>query len=179
MNDEVSTEQAQAQLTPIAERLENLVRTSARARSTGVPMRFDTMDQQLAEHATAPRFRTILVSGLGLIALCLALAGVYGVMSYRVGHRTREIGLRMSLGATKVMILRMVVREGAVLGGAGLLLGVVGAVASTRMLRSVLFQIQPYDLLTYSAGMVFLTVVVAAACYIPANIDPLEALRLD
>src|SRR5262249_38520817 len=97
------------------EALENLVQTSVRARSTSVPMRFSTMEQSLAEYSAGPRFRTILVSGFGLIALSLAVAGIYGVLSYLVGQRTREIGLRMALGATKGMILRMVIREGAVL----------------------------------------------------------------
>jgi putative ABC transport system permease protein len=165
------------------EALENLVRTIVRARSTSVPMRFSTMEQSLAEYSAAPRFRTILVSGFGLIALCLAVAGIYGVLTYLVGQRTREIGLRMALGATKGMILRMVIREGAVLAAAGMVLGVLGAIAATRLLGTMLFQVQPYDPLTYAAGLVFLSFVTFLACYIPASraagIDPLEALRVD
>ena len=118
-----------------------------------------------------------------MIALCLAVAGIYGVLTYLVGQRTREIGLRMALGATKGTILRMVIREGAVLAAAGMVLGVLGAIAVTRLLGTMLFQVQPYDPLTYAAGLVFLSVVTFVACYIPASraagIDPLEALRVD
>ncbi len=81
------------------------------------------------------------------------------------------------------MILRMVIREGAVLAAAGMLLGVLGAIAATRLLDTMLFQVQPYDPLTYAAGLVFLSCVTFVACYIPASraagIDPLQALRVD
>jgi putative ABC transport system permease protein len=165
------------------EALENVVRTTVRARSTSVPMRFSTMEQSLAEYSAAPRFRTILVSGFGLLALCLAFAGIYGVLTYLVGQRTREIGLRMALGATRGTIVRMVMREGAIPAAAGMVLGVFGAVAVTRLLGAMLFQVQPYDPLTYAGGLVFLSVVTFVACYIPASraarIDPLKALRVD
>jgi putative ABC transport system permease protein len=165
------------------EALESLVRTFVRARSTSVPMRFSTLEQSLAEYSAAPRFRTIMVAGFGSIALCLAVAGIYGVLTYLVGQRTREIGLRMSLGATRGMILRMVICEGALLAAAGMVLGVLGAIAATRLLGAMLFQVQPYDPLTYAAGVLFLSVVTLAACYLPASraarIDPLEALRVD
>ena len=165
------------------EALENLVRTIVRAHSTSVPMRFSTMEQSLAEYSAAPRFRTILVSGFGLIALCLAVVGIYGVLTYLVGQQTREIGVRMTLGATKGMILRMVIREGAVLAAAGMGLGVLGAIAATRLLGTMLFQVQPYDPLTYAGGLIFLSVVTLVACYVPAfraaGIDPLTALRVD
>ena len=165
------------------EALESFVRTIVRARSTGVPMRFSTMELSLAEYSAEPRFRTILVSGFGLIALCLAVVGIYGVLTYLVGQRTREIGLRMTLGATKSMILRMVIREGGVLAAAGMVFGVLGAVVVTRLLGTMLFQVQPYDPLTYIGGLMLLSVVTFAACYIPASraagIDPLKALRVD
>ena len=165
------------------EALENLVRTKVRALSTAVPLRFTTMEETLTEYAAAPRFRTILVSGFGVIALCLAIAGIYGVLTCIVGQRTREIGLRVALGATRGTILRMVIREGAILAGAGMLAGVLGAVGATRLLSTLLFQVQPYDPVTYAGGLVFLGLVTVVACYVPASraagIDPLEALRVD
>jgi putative ABC transport system permease protein len=165
------------------EALQNVVRTLVRGRSTIVPVRFSTLAQSLAEYSAAPRFRTILVSGFGLIALGLAVAGIYGVLTYLVGQRKREIGLRMALGATKATILRLVIREGAVLAGAGLVLGVLGAFATTRLLGTMLFEVQPYDPLTFAAGIALLSVVVLVACYLPASraagIDPLTALRAD
>jgi ABC-type antimicrobial peptide transport system permease subunit len=100
-----------------------------------------------------------------------------------VGQRTREIGLRMALGATRGTILRMMIREGAVLAGAGMMLGVLGAIAVTRLFGTMLFQVQPYDPLTYAGGLVFLSVVTFVACYVPAaraaGVDPLDALRVD
>ena len=165
------------------EALENLVRRIVRDRSTSVPMRFSTMEQTLTEYGAAPRFRTILVSGFGLIALCLAVAGIYGVLTYVVAQRTREIGLRMTLGATQGTILRMVIREGVVLATTGMVFGTLGALAITRLLGTVLFQVQPYDPLVYVGGLVSLGVITVAACYVPASraagIDPLQALRVD
>jgi putative ABC transport system permease protein len=163
--------------------LENVVRARVRARSTTVPMRFSTMEQTLTEYSAAPRFRTILMSAFGLIALCLAVAGIYGVLTYLVGQRTREIGLRMALGATRWTIVGMVIREGAVPAVAGMVVGLLGAVAFTRLLGTMLFQVRPYDPLTYAGGLVLLSVVTFVACYIPASraasIDPLTALRVD
>jgi putative ABC transport system permease protein len=165
------------------EALENVVRGLVRARSTNVPMRFGTMEQSLAEHSAAPRFRTILVSGFGVLALCLAASGVYGVLSYVVGQRTREIGLRMALGATTGAVLRMVIREGAAPVATGMAVGVLGAGGVTRLLGTMLFQVQPYDPLTYAGGLGFLGAVTFVACYLPASraarIEPLEALRVD
>jgi len=104
-------------------------------------------------------------------------------LTYLVGQRTREIGLRMALGATRGTIVRMVMREGAVPAAAGMFLGVLGAVAVTRLLGTLLFEVQPYDPFTYAGGLVVLSVVTFVACYIPssraARIDPLKALRVD
>ena len=166
------------------EALENVVRTMVRARSTSVPMRFSTMEQSLAEYSAAPRFRTILVSGFGLIALCLAVAGIYGVLTYLVGQRTREIGLRMALGATRGTIVRMVMREGAVSAAAGMVLGVLGA---GRGHASPRHDVVPGPARTIRSptpeASCFWASSTFVACYIPAYraacIDPLKALRVD
>jgi putative ABC transport system permease protein len=165
------------------ERFENVLRIIVRSRSASVPIGFTTLERTLAQYAAAPRFRTILVSCFGVIAVCLAVAGVYGVLTGFVGQRTREIGLRVALGATKGTILRMVIREGAILAGTGIVLGVAGAVAVTRLFGAMLFQVEPYDPIAYAGGLMFLVVVAFGACYIPASraagVDPLEALRVD
>jgi putative ABC transport system permease protein len=165
------------------EPFETVVRAKVRDRSMTVPIRFSTMEQTLTEYSAAPRFRTILMSSFGLIALCLAVAGIYGVLTYLVGQRTREIGLRMALGATKGTILRMVIREGCVLAVAGMVLGLLGSIAVTRLLGTLLFQVQPYDPPTYAGGLVLLGVIALAGCYVPAAraacIDPLTALKVD
>src|SRR5262249_7055304 len=123
------------------------------------------------------------VSGFGLMAVCLAAAGVYGVLTFMVGQRTREIGLRMALGATKGAILRMVIGEGALLAAIGMGLGVGAAAAMARLINSMLFQVKPDDPLTILAGLASLSALTFAACYLPASraagIDPFRTLRVD
>jgi putative ABC transport system permease protein len=161
--------------------LEETLRRLARERSPDVPVKFTTMEAALAENVAAPRFRTLLVGIFAGLAVCLAMAGVYGVMAYAVGQRSNEIGLRMALGATTGSVLRLFLGQGLVLAGFGLALGLAAAVAGTRLLTSMLFQVQPNDPLVYVAVTALLSVVTLAASYIPAKraakIDPLTALR--
>jgi putative ABC transport system permease protein len=165
------------------EALENLVQTKVRARSTDIPMRFSTMERVLQEYAAAARFRTLLVTGFGVLALGLALAGVYGVLSYTVGQRTGEIGLRMALGAQPSTMRWMVLRDGGILAICGMVIGLFGAVGVSRLLSAVLFEVKPYDPLAYLGGLGVLTIVTFAACYVPAaraaSVDPLTALRVE
>jgi putative ABC transport system permease protein len=109
------------------------------------------------------------------------MAGVYGVIAYAVGQRSNEIGLRMALGATTGSVVRLVLWQGLALAGLGLALGLAVAVASTRLLRSMLFQVQPNDPGVYLAVALLLGIVALAASYIPARraskIDPLAAIR--
>src|SRR5262249_57173304 len=111
----------------------------------------------------------------------LALIGVYGVMSFLVGQQTREIGIRMALGAAPSGILRKVIAQGLKLTVAGVLIGIAMALALTRFLRSLLFGLSANDPLTFAAVAALLTVVALAACYLPARramrVDPLLALR--
>jgi putative ABC transport system permease protein len=161
--------------------LQETLRRKTRERSPDVPVKFTTMDASLSENVAAPRFRTLMLVIFAAVAVCLAMAGVYGVMAYMVSQRSNEIGLRMALGASPRDVWRLVLRQGMLLTGAGLVLGLAGAIAATRLLTSVLFEVKPSDPTTYAAVAALLAVVALAASYIPAyrasKVDPLVALR--
>lgn len=161
--------------------LSELLRKKVRERSPEVPVKFTTMEASLAENVATPRFRTMLFLVFAGLAVCLAMAGVYGVMAYVVGQRLNEIGLRMALGASQGDVLRMVLKQGVALAAAGVVLGLAGAVAATRLLTSFLFEVKPGDPLTYLGVAALLAMVAMAASYLPARratkIDPLAALR--
>ncbi len=130
-----------------------------------------------------PRFRTTLVALFAAAALLLAVIGIYGVLSYSVGRRTREVGIRMALGAGRPDILRLILLEGVALMGAGLAAGLVGAVVLTRYLSTMLFDVRPIDPLTYAAVAGVLLAAGVSACLVPAGratrVDPIEALRYE
>ena len=157
------------------------LRRKVRALSPDVPVKFTTMEASLAENTAAPRFRTLLLAIFAGLAACLAMAGVYGVMAYVVGQRSSEIGLRMALGASSGDVLRLVLRQGLTLAAIGLVIGLAGAFAASRLLTSMLFEVKPNDPLTYAGVALLLGIVALAASYIPARraarIDPLDALR--
>src|SRR6266849_5024468 len=129
--------------------LADTVRRLARERSPDVPMKFTTMEAMLSESVAAPRFRTLLFGVFAGLALCLAMAGVYGVMAYAVGQRSNEIGLRIALGARTGSVLRLIFRQALALAGLGLVLGLAVAAAGTRLFTSMLFQVKPNDPLVY------------------------------
>ena len=157
------------------------LRRIARTQSPEAAVRFTTMDALTDTHYAAPRFRALLLALFGVIALCLALAGVYGVMAFIVSQRTSEMGLRMALGATPGDVLRLVLVRGVRLAAIGLLIGVAGAVAATRLLTGQLYGVTPNDVTSYAAAIALLGVMSLIAVYIPARrstrIDPLSALR--
>jgi putative ABC transport system permease protein len=161
--------------------LADTMRQKAHERSPDVSVKATTMEVLVGEHFAAPRFRAILVALFGAVALSLALAGIYGVMAYTVAQRSREIGLRMALGATAQNVVWMMLRRGIQIVAVGLLIGLVGAAASARLLRTMLFQVRPNDPLVYLAVAVLLGLVALVASYVPARraskIDPLVALR--
>jgi putative ABC transport system permease protein len=113
--------------------------------------------------------------------MCLAIAGVYGVMAYTIGQRSNEFGLRIALGASPGSVVRLVLGQGLALASIGLALGLAASIAGTRLLKSMLFEVQPNDPLVYVAVAVLLGVVALVAGYIPASraakIDPVVALR--
>jgi len=161
--------------------LSEVLRKKVRERSADVPVKFTTMEASLAQNVAGPRFRTLLFAVFAGLAICLAMAGVYGVMAYMVGQRLNEIGLRMALGASRGEVLGLVMKQGLALAGAGLALGLGGAFAATRLLTSFLFDVKSGDPATYLGVAALLAVVAMAASYLPARratqIDPLAALR--
>ena len=160
------------------------VKSQAAAVDPNAPLTdMKTMDQILSEETAQPRFQTLLLGAFGVLGFLLAMVGIFGMMSYDVGQRTREIGVRMALGARPGNVLRMVIREGMWLVGVGIVVGIGGALALSRVLRSLLFEIKPTDPATFIAVAVLLAIVALAACYIPARramrVEPIEALRYE
>ncbi|HKQ98580.1 MAG TPA: ABC transporter permease [Candidatus Polarisedimenticolia bacterium] len=142
-----------------------------------------TLESVIGETLTTRRLQTILFGGFAALGLALASIGLYGVLSYAVERRTREIGIRVALGAPPRRVLGMVVGSGMRLVGVGLGLGLVGAVTTARLLQSFLFGIPGTDPTSFLAGATLLLTVGLVACLIPARravrVDPIEALRVD
>ena len=142
-----------------------------------------TMDQVIQAGVVQQRFYTILLGVLAFMALVLGAVGIYGVISFSVGQQTREIGIRMALGAQATDILRLVLRNGLGPAFIGIALGVGGAVALTRVLTTLLFQVSATDPLIFTAVVFVLAGAALLACYVPARratrVDPLVALRYE
>jgi len=144
-----------------------------------------TLDQMVSDAGALPRVQAGLMAALGAIALLLAAVGLYGVMAYSVSQRTQEIGIRMTLGANRGTVLRMVLGQAILLTAIGLVIGLAGAVALGRVLKSVLepmlFEVKPTDITTLAGVAVILAVVALFAAVIPARratrVDPIQALR--
>jgi predicted permease len=142
-----------------------------------------TIEQILSQALWAPRVGGLLLALFGALALVLSAVGVYGVLSYSVNQQTREIGLRMALGAQRGDVMRLILGQGLRLTVVGLGLGILAALALMRVLVSLLFDVRAYDPSTYTAVTLLLTAVALLACYIPARramrVDPMVALRYD
>lgn len=150
----------------------------------GLPVGSIRMMDQIAARAVAePRYTMILMTVFGALAVVLALVGCYGVLSYTVAQRTREIGVRVALGATRATIVRSVVLRGALLVGAGLATGTAAALALTRTLESSLYGVTPTDTASFAGAAAGLALVSLAAAYLPArraaDTPPVEALRAE
>src|SRR5262249_39358711 len=127
--------------------------------------RIETMQQLASGSVAQPRFRTMILAAFSLLALLMAAIGIYGVMNYLVIQRTREFGIRLSLGATPTDVLWLVLGRAATLIGAGTCLGLMGSVLLVRLITTLLFGTAPLDLLTFVAGRVLLSAVAAAGRY--------------
>jgi predicted permease len=145
--------------------------------------RMAKLEQTLSDSVAPRQFNMLLLVIFAAIALVLATVGVYGVVAYSVSQRTHEVGIRMALGAQRADVLRMVVGQGLQLTLIGVGIGIVGALAVTRFLSSMLFGVKPTDPLTFIAVSLILIAVALAACYIPARraarVDPMVALRYE
>ena len=142
-----------------------------------------SMDEVVSGQAQGQQFLSTLVGSFAALAALLACIGIYGVISYLVTQRTREIGIRMSLGAGRSRVLAGILREGMTLAALGLLLGVAGSYAAGKLLRTLLHEVQPGDPAIVAATALLLALVTAIGCFIPARraarVDPIIALRYE
>jgi putative ABC transport system permease protein len=142
---------------------------------------FSTMGQLVGRQLVRPRFNMSLMGVFASVALMLAAIGIYGVISYSVAQRTREIGIRVALGAGEREIVRSVLGRGMALTITGVALGLAGALGVTRLLASLLVGVRPTDPLTFTAIAMLLVLVALLACYVPARratrVDAIVALR--
>ena len=165
-------------------RLVAAVHESLNAIDASLPLSDVRMMDDVVNRAQArPRFLTLLLSLFSLTALVIATVGIYGVVSYSVARRTKEFGLRMALGAQGGDVLRIVMRQGALMIFIGLVAGLIIALLLTRLMASVLFAIAPTDAATFASVAAVLAVVALAACYVPARratrVDPMHTLRYE
>ncbi len=142
-----------------------------------------TLDQLVAKSLGQRRFTLTLMLLFGVVALVLSAVGIYGVMAYAVTQRTQEIGIRMALGARAIDVLRLIVASGMSLAAIGVVVGLAGAFAITRLMAGLLFGVSPTDVITFALVSVGLLLVALLACYLPARramkVDPLIALRYE
>lgn len=169
----------QTQLQPLA--LSQAIRQTVRSMNPDVPVRFSTMEEMVRQSISYPRFRAVLIGSFALLAACLAIFGIYGVISYLVGQRTNEIGLRFALGARPRDVFGLVIGGSMRLVLWGLILGLIATLALSRVLQTLLFGIGPQDPLTLAGVLVALGLAALLGSSVPAfraaRLDPVVALR--
>jgi ABC-type antimicrobial peptide transport system permease subunit len=142
-----------------------------------------TMEDVIGASVTRQRFLSLLLGIFAAVALTLAAIGTYGILSYMVTERQREIGIRMALGADNGQVMRMIMGQGLAIAAIGILIGIAGAYALSRLTASLLYGVSPSDPLTFVTVAGVITIVAAAACLVPTRramrVDPLEAIRAD
>jgi ABC-type antimicrobial peptide transport system permease subunit len=145
--------------------------------------RVSTPEQIVARSFAGERFGTLLMFVFAAVGTLLAAVGLYGVLTYAVSQRTQEIGIRMALGAQRGDVLGMILRQGMLLVALGIAVGLAGAVAFGRLMRSLLFNVSPNDPLTFATITLLLSAVALLACWLPARratkVNPMEALRYE
>ncbi len=142
-----------------------------------------SLESMVGFTVASARFNSALLAGFSALALLLAVVGLYGVMSFSVRQRTREIGVRVAIGANRSDVMREVVLDGVRLASVGTALGVLGALGLSRLVRSMLFEVSASDPVTYVGVVLVLASVTVGACLVPAlrasRVDPVEALRAE
>jgi putative ABC transport system permease protein len=145
--------------------------------------KFSTLENVMSDSVAKPRFYMLLLSAFAVVALMLSTIGIYGVIAYLVGQRSREIGIRIALGATPMRVVRLVIREGVLMTVLGLAVGLAGALAVSRLMGALLFNVEATDVITYVSVTTMLALVALAASFIPAlrasHVDPVVALRAE
>ena len=160
------------------------VRRAVREMDPGLPIvQMRTMEEVVGASVTRQRFLSLLLGIFAIVALTLAAIGTYGILSYMVTERQREIGIRMALGAGQGQVVGLVLKQGLGIAGLGILLGVGGAYALSRVTSTLLYGVSPSDPMTYATVALVIAVVATAACVVPTRratrVDPLEAIRAD
>ena len=153
--------------------LANAVKQQVRAVDSMIPVsNMRSLDFYVSSSVAKERFNTILLGTFATLAVLLALIGVFGVISYSVSQRTREIGIRMALGARGADVSRLVIREGMLLAGIGIVIGIGGALMLTRLLSSMLFGVKPHDVPTFAAVSALLAGAALLAAWLPLDVPP-------
>ena len=160
------------------------IRQAVREMDPALPIvQLRTMEDVIGASVTRQRFLSLLLTIFAVVALTLAAIGTYGILSYMVMEREREIGIRMALGAGQGQVLNLVLGQGLGIAGIGILLGIGGAFALSRVTSSLLYGVSPSDPMTYGAVAIVIALVATAACIVPSHratrVDPLEAIRAD
>jgi predicted permease len=161
-----------------------MIRSRMRQIDADIPLfKVETMQEALSESAAQQRFFMTLLAGFAVLAVVLAALGIYGVISYTVAQRTREMGIRIALGATHQRVVKLVVSHGAMLAAGGLTVGAIGALWLTRMISGLLFETQPQDPATFIVVAAVLGGVAILAAYLPArraaSVDPVVTMRAE
>ncbi len=166
-----------------AEALASSLRPTFSSIDRNLPVEIKTIDQVIDDSLSRQRFNTFLFTFFAIVALALTVIGVYGVMAYSVSQRTRDVGIRMALGARKEDVLRLIVGQGARLTAVGLLLGLLAAWGTSRLMVSLLYGVGAGDAITFPGVALLLGLLGLVASYLPARraakVDPLTALRYE